>query len=257
VSAAFVTIVRQALAKIDVPLPDPVADALDRPVPHLAAPDRQALTTATYTAAADGRDPGDDPEVRRLLTLQQLDAIGVGRDLHTAATAAQADAIIDHAPAILDALAGVVDQADQVLADARPRLPRGVDLADRAGGVTLRGPDALAAWGAARAQVDRLDHVVTVWGQLAAATDGVQVPPSNPSSPLVLAALDLDAFDALTVRGHLAAVLAGHPANLASPDEFRRRVAAIDTERRRRQLTADAEGRRRAAGSSGRSLVPQ
>jgi hypothetical protein len=255
-ATATVTIVRQGLARLGVDLPAEVTAVLDRPASLLDPPDRQALAAAVTTAAAAGRDPADDPEVRRLLVLVQLDGLGVGRDVHAAAEQTKADAIIDHGTAIISALAAVVDQAGEVLEDARRRLPRSIDLADRAAGTVLRAADAMQAWGAAREQLDRLTGVVGVWQQLATATAGLAVPSSHPSAALVLARLTADQLDALP-RGHLAGVLAGHRASLATVEDFRERVAAIDTERRRRQLTADAEGRRRAAGSSGRSLVPK
>jgi hypothetical protein len=255
--AALVSLVTQGCRRLGIDLPDPVAAAVARPVPLLEPPDRAALAAAVTAAALDGRDPATDPDVVRLLTLVQLDGLGIGRDLHTAAEQVKAAAIIDHADEILAALAAVVDQADQTLTDARPRLPRGVDLADRAGGVTLRGADAMQAWGAAREHLDRLTGAVTVWRQVVTATAGLQVPDRHPHAPLILAPLTVDQFDALPVRGALAPALAGHRLALATPQDYAERVAAIDTERRRRQLTADAEGRRRAAGSSGRSLVPQ
>jgi hypothetical protein len=262
-SRAIVTLLRQHLRSLGLDLPAKLAkdlDAADRwaaGVDRLGA-DRRALAIATGDAIAAGKDPADDPDVRRLATAATLAREQVGQSIGDVADDRRATALTRHADALVGVLATEVGRIDQALtrardtigADALPRV-----LGDPTRAATTLGADALAAWAGARDATARLGVIVKAWRMLAEAVGAAHVPARSASLVLVVAAPDAATL-ARAVAAHgpseQAAALAGLPLSLATFAEYHERTANIEQQRAAQKRANDQKAQKplkRAAGN--------
>jgi hypothetical protein len=251
-SRATVTLLRQHLGSLGLDLPPKLAkdlDAADRwaeGADRLGA-DRKALAVAVGDALAEGRDPADDPDVRRHATAATLDREQVRQAIGDEADTRRARALSRHADALVGVLATEVGRLDHALtrardtigADALPRV-----LGDPTRAATTLGADALAAWAGARDATARLGVIVKAWRMLAEAVGAAHVPAR--SSALVLVVADPDAATlarAVAAHGHTeqAAALAGLPLSLATFAEYHERTAKLEQQRAEQKRANDQQ----------------
>jgi hypothetical protein len=261
-SRATVTLLRQHLGSLGLDLPPKLAkdlDAADRWAAggdRLGA-DRRALAIATGDAIAAGKDPADDPEVRRLATAALLDREQMGQAIQDEADTRRADALTRHADALVGVLATEVGRIDQAITRAReavgPTLP--TVLGDPTRAATTLDATALAAWAGARDATARLATVVKCW-RLVADAVGAPRPPAR-SSALALLVADLTAAQlARAVAAHgpseQAPALAGHPLALADFAGYAERLTNVERQRAEQKRADDRQATKplkRAAGN--------
>jgi hypothetical protein len=261
-SRATVQLLRQHLGSLGLDLPPKLAkdlDAADRwaeGADRLTA-DRRALAIATGDAIAAGKDPADDPEVRRLATAALLDREQVRQSIGDEADTRRADALSRHADALVGTLAVEVGRIDHAITRARqgvgPTLP--TVLGDPTRAATTLGADALSAWATARDATARLGVIVKAWRMLAEAV-GAPRPPAR-SSALALLVADLTAAQlARAVAAHgpseQAPALAGHPLALADFAGYAERLANVEQQQAERKRADDQKAKqplKRAAGN--------
>lgn len=252
-------IIRQHAPHLGIELPDGlIADLaeIDRVFADQEAinGNRRSLAEAVADAMAAGKDPATDKAVIVHLAREQMRLMNLGNDLSALAEDRRADALRSHADVILELLSGVIDRADETLADARDRIP-GLDLNDD-DRVRTMAPEQMAQWGRAREALAHVERVVQIYGMLLGAC-GLGVLPTH-RRPLVIAELSLSELNAL---GHqpnaVAAVHAGHRLSLATPDTFADRLARLEDDRNYEAQSGDrafAEAARQRYGV-GKSLV--
>ncbi|WP_299442630.1 hypothetical protein [uncultured Phycicoccus sp.] len=237
---ATINLTEQAFRNLGLSLPKKMTDEIARVTAALAdrgafTPNLEALGNATAEAMIDGRDPLTDPAVDLELKRQQLATLRISEHLDAVIERRRAALVNAHLPAIIDALAGVVKEADAALHEAREAIP-GLDLTDPAFG-SLVPPSKLPLWGNARRAADRASTAAQTWTLLASALNFGREYPSH--RPLILADLTATERDALGREAKADAALhAGHRISLATPEVFTERVrrvvdgrAALETER--------------------------
>lgn len=226
-------IIRQHAPHLGIELPDGlIADLaeIDRVFADQDAlnGNRRSLAEAVADAMAAGKDPATDKAVIVHLAREQMRLMNLGNDLTALAEDRRADALRSHADAILELLSGVIDRADETLAEARDRIP-GLDLNDD-DRVRTMAPDQMAQWGRAREALAHVERVAQIWSMLVSACGLGTLPPHR--RPLVIAELSLSELNAL---GHqpnaAAAVHAGHRLSLATPDTFAERLDRLENDR--------------------------
>lgn len=227
------TIIRQHFPHLGLELPSDLAADLAEIDRVFADRDtingnRRTLAEAVADAMAAGKDPATDKTVMVHLAREQMRLMNLDGELAAVAEDRRADALRRHADAILNALSGVIDQADETLAEARERIP-GLDLTDD-DRVHTMAPEQMALWGRAREALAHVERVVQVYAMLLGACGLGILPPHR--RPLVIAELSLSELNAL---GHqpnaTAAVHAGHRLSLATPDTFAERLNRIEDDR--------------------------
>lgn len=226
-------IIRQHFPHLGLALPDGLITELAEIDRVFADQDalngnRRSLAEAVADAMSAGKDPATDKAVIVHLAREQMRLMNLGNDLSALAEDRRADALRSHADAILELLSGVIDRADETLADARDRIP-GLDLNDD-DRVRTMAPDQMALWGRAREALAHVERVVQVYGMLLGAC-GLGVLPTH-RRPLVIAELSLSELNALGHQPHaVAAVHAGHRLSLANPDTFAERLDRLEDDR--------------------------
>jgi hypothetical protein len=231
------SMVDQHLPALGVPTPKGYADdlaAVDTMLDRAGrlAPDRAKLAAAVAAALEDDRDPAEDPDVWAALAREQFASLNLSYAVEQHADERRAAAIAKHGPAIIDALAGVVDAADEVLQDAHRRIGRGLDLGTVAY-VSQLPPDLMGLWGQARDAVARVERVGQVWTTVVRAGGLAPLEPRSPYLPLVVADLTATQLAALPDRTVTAPCHAGARLKLAGVDEFRQRVQQVQAQRAR------------------------
>jgi hypothetical protein len=222
--------------KLGVELPKPVAEAIatadrlrsarrDAVVP--AAPD---LAAATAIALLADKNPLDSKDVQRALLARQYETVNIGALLESHAHQIAAEAILEHAGAVIETWRPTVERADQALQEFRDLAPA-ADLTDNNLASSLPA-HALTPWGRARESVALLTHLEQGWQAIAAAAN-VRVLPSE--RPLIVAALSTAQLAQLAQLGDRpgcdAAARLGVPLELADLATYAERAARLVGER--------------------------
>jgi hypothetical protein len=250
--AGTITVLNQALRRLDIPLPAALTDELakiDQAIARLdqAGARRVDLPRLIGDAVLAGRDPATDKDIVAAAvanTLAPMEA-AAGAELH----GRRFDAVIEHRGAILKSLKSCVEEANEAITAAR-NVIENLDLTDRSQVGTVA-TSHMTTWGRAFDHRTRLADVVMAWTSLA----GSDYQPMY--KPLVLA--DLTGAEYLKLGPTpqaLAAVDAGHALALADFSEHATRVAkvleGISAERR-----AEAERAGAAERAKRPSLLPR
>lgn len=216
---------------------DTVADSTPTGTPD-------AVAEAYAAAVLAGKAPATDKATQLALTEHQLAQVATSGQLAQVAARLRAEALTAHAAGIIDQLRHVVNDADKVLIAAREVFPR----LDAREPEQVRGatPSQAAAWAKGRDATARVGQAVAAWTALAAALSLSTLDPRR--RPLILADLTPDELDSLGFHPDaLAALHAGHQLDLATFDEYTRRVAAVVADRAAEpaRFAAEAHAKRR------------
>jgi hypothetical protein len=222
--------------RLGVDLPKPVAEALEAATKLRDSAWEQRLgdTTDVATAVAEAiwadRDPLASKAVHRALLATQLSHADVEAALRNHADQHTADAIIEHADAIIDTWRPAVERAEQAFARFREMAP-GVDPLDQhlPAGLPVR---ALTPWGEAKEGAALIEQVAKGWH--AFATVGAARLLHN-TRPLIVADLTLEQLEGLGTRAkveHVAAL--DVTIELASIETFTNRVDRLERARAER-----------------------
>ncbi len=207
------------------------------------------LAVVVVDTLADGRDPMTDPDVHQAIVARTLNGATGAIDTALADRARQCTEV--HAAAVVEALRAPFAKAGAGVVAAMGKLGD-VSLADT-GAVVKLGGDAAKAWGDAQAAHQAIADIITAWKLLAQATG--HVPWDARHATLVTAdPPPADYIDGLPQVGKLdawAIARRGWPLTLATPAEYRARLAAVTTEQARRQVHADGEFTRQYQRSTG------
>ena len=231
--AGALGIVLPVLRELGIPNPmskamHDVEEATQRAM--LALRSETDLTAAQVAdALLDGRDPVKDRDLQgqlfRTLVRQMMsqgDPISLARSNRLSAI------VIEHAPKIIELMAGVVETADADLAEAHRLMPN-TDFHDQTS-VTGLAAGLMTAWGKARDALNAVDRIAGAWTALCGSTGLADVPANRRA--LVVADLTWAELQAPGGRGEAwRAANPGHRLSLATPDEFAARSQAIDDER--------------------------
>ena len=227
---------RQNFRKLGLDLPAAVTDELAKIDQTLTraedlGSDTSGLAAAVFDALFAGKKPTDTKVMQEAL-LVQLKAINIRGRLDEEANRRRKDVLDRHAPALIDQMAPVIEDADAAFVAARDLIPNLSFEPSVASGLPA---NHMEAWGRARDAIERVDAVVAVYRLLA--------PVDRRFLALTVADLTLD--DARRI-GHKAVAVSlatgGHRLSLATLAEYRERLSdALATE------DQNAEQARRAA----------
>lgn len=203
---------------------------------------QDAVGKAYLAAVLAGKTPATDKATQLALTEYQLAQVVTSGLLAQEASRRRAEALTTHAPEIIEQLRHIVAESDQVLQAAREVFPH-LDVRDP-GQIRAATPPHAAAWAKGRDAATRVGQAVAAWIALGQST-GLIVDPRRRA--LILADLTADELDAL---GHhpeiLAALHAGHPLDMATPEVYTARIETVVTEQ------AEAPTRRAAEAEKAR-----
>lgn len=243
--------------RLGVDLPKPVTEAMEAAAKlrNRAQADwlghaNQGITEAVAEALWAGRDPLASKAVQRALLAMQLSQANVAEPLRNHADQHAANAIIEHADAIIDTWRPAVDRAAQAFTRFRQVAP-GVNPLEK-GLPTGLPTQALTPWGEAMEGAALIESVVKGW--LAFANAGAIQVPLN-TQPLIVADLTLEELDSLGTRAQAKGVAGiDVPIDLASIQTFAERVQRFQRARAERAAFEAAaperarEERRRVLG---------
>lgn len=242
--AATLSILNQYSRQTRIPLPAGLtADlATVAAIPSLEI-DRDALARDVSKAVQAGKDPATVAAVQAHVTRWALAQLGIQRAIAEAHDRDRAELLVRYTPELVDAWAPAIRQAGEAIATITAAVPS-LDLEDPAGGSQV--PHHLvAAWRTARDGIATIGDIVTMWAILTGEAADMR------NRPLVVAGLTAHQLDSLGYRPKpwRAATLA--PLNLATPQVYRDRVAAIARDRDVAALRADQELRSKVRSSIG------
>lgn len=233
--------------RLGTQLPKPVTDAIAagqqlREAHREGALDAPDLTAAVAAALWAGKDPLTSKDVQRAALAHQLRQASVFDRLDHYARARVAEAIVEHADAIIDTWRPVIAKADDALREFH-RLAPDADLADTSLANQLP-THALTPWGRAREASGLLDQVGQGWQAIA---NAARIPIPHNARPLIVADLTLDQVDELGGRPTCAAVaridVPLDLANLATFTDRARRLTQAQQDRAQHTATATDRAR--------------
>lgn len=218
--------------RLGVDLPKPLEAALDaadklrrgRVENHLGSSVDADLTDALAKAVWAGRDPLADKAVQRAALAAQLMSANIGPRLEGYAAQHAADALSEHADALVETWRPVVERIDKAFARFRKLAP-GADLLDKHLPTGLP-TKALTPWGEAKEAAAQLDQLGKGWTALAAAASLYMG--DNSTRPLIVADLALEQLDTLGNRAKPIDVASLDVSlDLASLDTYADRLARL------------------------------
>lgn len=252
-AAAWGTITQTA-RQLAAPLPQDLTDAhtqlvaLQGKLPERPR-DTAALAAALVAAMEAGHDPLTDRAVTRELAARQLASLEPSLMIQAHIDQQVAALLFRHADTIIDTWRPLIDQANEALTEYRAVCP-GIDLGDTDTVGSLL-PRQMTPWGRAREAMMTLDRIAQAWTTLCTATGLARIDVT--ARPLMFADLTLDQLDTLGDRPNPTAVTGlDVTLNLASPDEYQRRSAALEHARQQRRQADDqaaARADRQALGN--------
>ncbi len=222
-------LITQTARQIGQPLPATLTDVLadiDRLVESVNDYAPTSVASAVLDALAAGKDPASTPAVQRAIASQVIAGTEIRNIAAERLDDRRREVITAHFPAMLagwrDALAG----AWATVAAAREVMPR-VSFLDPNMLGTVATPHA-TAWCQARDALVLAERVADVWALTVTATRLVGAEASDRRyRPLIMADLTAEELDALPLGKATAPADAGHPLDLAIPEEFRERIARV------------------------------
>lgn len=253
--------IRTASDKGGIPFPQDLLDEIARyeavsaeGVPTAALDD---LVNAVGQSRLAGKDPSDDPAVRKALARHQLATV-VGswdRALNDWASTRVRDALTDHTAALFDAWGAGITAAGETIASALPHLDRTSTLAEQADDSLRSGPRRAKAWRDAFDAVAIVGHLATA--QLTLGTQARNLLGDVPGLRTVIRCTDVTAYQLDQIpREHAKdvwALAAQHGLTIKSGglDEIRgalsriareREGAVDDFQRRAREMSRSSPG---------------
>jgi len=215
------------------------------------------LAAAVATAILAGRDPASDPDVLRVLAINQLTS---NVNLSGAVAALGYDrfraACLEHADAIVKAWRRPFSDAAATLTAAHQRI--GHLQLDDTSTILRAGGDIAAVWASATAAVGVIDTITAGWTALGELTR--TAPADRNHAVLRVADVDYQTWTAKQLHGKRMTpwelVLAGLTLSLPTAREYRERVAAITAARQAEAQLGDIDSLRSAiAGREIRTAV--
>lgn len=228
-------IVSATSKRLGVELPEPVAEAIAtgqrlrdaEREGYLEAPDLGASVAAAILA---GKNPLASKDVQHSILAEQVRS-RIGDRLSHHGHQLAADAILEHADAVIDSWRPTVEQADEALSAFREAAP-GADLFDDTLATSLPA-HALTPWGRAREAVSLLDQLGKGWTAIATA-GSIYMP--HGARPLIVADVPLEQLLTLGRNPQCSDVARiDVPLSLANTATFTERVARLARERAEHQ----------------------
>jgi hypothetical protein len=187
-----------------------------------------AMVVAVAAALEDDRDPADDHEVQRLVTMNGFASPGIMAEVEAIAFDDFAGVCTRDRDDIVTALRAPFDVAAATLAEAHNRIGD-IPLEDT-GAIMRRGDDIAAVWAKATAAAKVIDTITAGWAALGELTR--TVPADQRYRVLRLAAVDYATWTEREFAGKKLspwdATRAGLTLSLPTVSEYRQRVAAIE-----------------------------
>jgi len=194
---------------------------------HLLGIPQDALALAVSAALEDDRDPGDDPEVRRIVTTNAFANPGIAQAVDAQAFGGFRAVCRHNLDAIVKALRTPFDVAAATLAEAHSRIGD-VPLEDT-GTIMRKGTDVAEVWAKATAAVKVIEAAEAGWQALGTITGASAGDPRY--RVLRIASVDFATWTEREFEGMKLspwdATRAGLSLSLPTVSEYRQRVAII------------------------------
>lgn len=233
---AVLSFTQQNFRKLGLAIPGALINELDKIAETEArgselGADQSGLTAAVFDALYAGKEPTGTKVMQEAL-LVQLKASNIQGRLREEADRRRAESLRKHTPALIAAMAPVIEEADAALVEARATIPD-LDL-DPAVAAGLPA-DHMKAWGRARDAVAQVEMVIKTWALLH--------PVSRDRTALIVADLTLEQVSKIRHRSEVTDLIAtGQRLSLATIKECRDRLDRVA----QAQADSDAERVERA-----------